>query len=183
SACGAEELAVIYIDGHTDINTEATTETGFIHGMPLAAAMGLCDDLLTVGNKVNLYGSNTYIIGARSIDDGEYPIIKEQGVTLFTAEDVRRMGMEAVMQEVLAGITASAIHVSFDVDVLDEAVFPATGYRMPNGLTLADVECALTASFSTGKVVSLDVVEYNPLLDSDCRCRGTLFSLLDRILM
>ena len=64
SVVGSDRLAVIYIDGHTDINTEKTTETGFIHGMPLAAAMGLCDDRLTVKNKINLLGKNTYIIGA-----------------------------------------------------------------------------------------------------------------------
>ncbi len=178
SIYGAEDLAVIYIDGHTDINTEKTTETGFLHGMPLAAAMGLCDDALTVGNKVNLYGKNTYIIGARSIDDGEYPIIREQSVTLYTADDVREKGMEAVMREVLKSITAAAIHVSFDVDVLDESVFPATGYRMPKGLTFTDAEQALSACFATGKVVSLDVVEYNPMLDADGQSRERLFSLL-----
>ena len=89
---GADDLSVVYVDGHTDINTEKTTETGYIHGMPLAAAMGLCDDALTVGNKINLYGRNTFIVGARSIDKGEYPIVEKQGVTLYTADDVRKHG-------------------------------------------------------------------------------------------
>ncbi len=181
SVFGAEGLSVIYIDGHTDINTEKTTETGFLHGMPLAAAMGLCHEELTVGRKVNIRGKNTFILGARSIDPGEYTIIREQGVTLYTAEKIREQGMAAVMQEVLSQVTTPALHVSFDVDVLDEAVFPSTGYRMPNGLSLADVEIALRSCFSTGCVCSFDCVEYNPYLDTDGRDRETLFSLLDGI--
>ena len=182
SAVGAENLAVVYIDGHTDINTEKTTETGFIHGMPLAAAMGLCDERLTVGNRVNLKGENTFILGARSIDEGEYPIIASQGVTLYTAETIRTKGIEVVVGELLRSITAPAIHVSFDVDFLDQAVFPSTGYRMPGGLTLAEADAILTACFATGRVCSLDVVEYNPLLDTDGRDREKLFSLLEPIL-
>ncbi len=181
SAVGAENLAVVYIDGHTDINTDKTTLTGFLHGMPLAAAMGLCDDRLTVGGKVNLKGKNTFILGARSIDEGEYPIIASQGVTLYTAETIRRRGTAAVIGEVLNAVTTSAIHVSFDVDFLDQTVFPSTGYRMPNGLTLADAAEILTACFATGRVCSLDVVEYNPLLDTDGRGREKLFSLLMQI--
>ena len=178
---GTDDLAVIYIDGHTDINTDSSTLTGFIHGMPLAAAMGLCDDRLTVGNRVNLKGENTFILGARSIDEGEYPIIASQGVTLYTADTIRAKGIEVVVEEVLKAITAPAIHVSFDVDFLDQTVFPSTGYRMPDGLTLADAAAILTACFATGRVCSLDVVEYNPLLDTDGRDREKLFSLFKQI--
>lgn len=181
AAVGTDDLAVIYIDGHTDINTDQSTLTGFIHGMPLAAAMGLCDDRLTVVNKVNLKGSNTFIIGARSIDEGEYPIMRSQGVTLYTAEDVKSRGMEAVISEVLEAVSPSAIHVSFDVDVLDREVFPSTGYRMPDGLSLKDAETALSACFATGKVCSFDLVEYNPLLDAEGQDRLKLFSLLKLI--
>jgi arginase family enzyme len=88
--------------------------------------------------------------------------------------------MVTVMKEVLSSITASAIHVSFDVDVMDETVFPATGYRMPKGLTLLDIETALAACFESGNVVSLDLVEYNPLLDTDGDNRQTLLSLVKR---
>lgn len=178
---GAERLAVIYLDGHTDINTETTTETGFIHGMPLAAAMGLCDDRLTVGRKVNLYGRNTYILGARSIDDGEFPILREQGVTLVTAKEIKERGMSAVLSEVLPSITAPCVHLSFDVDVFDREVFPSTGYRMPDGLAFGEVAEALSAVFATGKVVSFDCVEYNPLLDTEGKDREQLFSLFDRM--
>ena len=178
SVVGAENLSVIYIDGHTDINTEASSESGFIHGMPLACAMGLCSDRLTVGAKVNLYGPNTFILGARSIDRGEYPIIREQGVHLYTAEELLAHGAEQVMDEVIGKIATPYIHVSFDVDVMDEHEFPSTGYRMPNGLSLEETRRLLVRAAETGKVCSLDCVEYNPELDptrSDC---GKLLSLL-----
>ncbi len=180
SVYGPEELTVVYIDGHTDINTERSSLTGYIHGMPLAAAMGLCTDSLTVGNKVNLYGKNTWIIGARSIDDAEYPIMEEQGVRLFTAEDVRSRGISDVMSEVISSIRTEAIHISFDVDCLDETEFPSTGYRMPGGMMLEEAETALESLFATGKVVSFDCVEYNPELDESGDDRIKLFEIFSR---
>ena len=181
SVLGAENLSVIYIDGHTDINTEASTESGFIHGMPLACAMGLCSDRLTVGAKVNLYGQNTFILGARSIDRGEYPIIREQGVHLYTAEELLRRGADEVMDEVLTKIRTPYIHVSFDVDVMDENEFPSTGYRMPDGITLENTRQLLIRAAETGRVRSFDCVEYNPALDpelTDCKKLLSLFGSL-----
>ena len=180
SVYGPEDLSVVYIDGHTDINTEKTSLTGYIHGMPLAAAMGLCTDLLTVGNKVNLYGRNTFIIGARSIDEGEYPIIEEQGVHLYTAADIRRRGVAEVVGEVLSSIRTKAIHISFDVDSLDETEFPSTGYRMPDGMMLEEVETVIETLFATGRVVSFDCVEYNPVLDGSGEDRVKLFEIFSR---
>lgn len=181
SVCGAEALTVIYIDGHTDIHTEKTTETGFIHGMPLAAAMGLCHKALTVGAGVNLYGKNTVILGARSIDDGEYPTLQAQGVTLYTAEEIHARGMAAVLGEVLTALRTPHIHLSFDVDVMDGGVFPSTGYRMPDGLSFEEAEQALTAVLRTGRVISMDFVEYNPLLDVDGHDREAVFRLLSHL--
>ncbi len=178
SACfGAEELSVIYIDGHTDINTERTTLTGFIHGMPLAAAMGLCSDKLTVCQKVNILGKNIYIIGARSIDEGEYGIIRENGVHLFTADDVRERGISSIMSEIKENISGGAVHISFDVDFLDEKVFPSTSYRMPRGLDIETLKEIFKECFSLGKVSSLDCVEYNPSLDTEGEDIKKLFDI------
>ncbi len=179
---GESGLAVVYIDGHADINTENSTLTGFIHGMPLASSLGLCDKRLTVGkNTKKINGENVYIIGARSIDDNEYPIIRENGVHLYTAGDVRRRGMTDIMNEVCGSIKNKAVHVSFDVDFLDKDVFPATGYLMPDGLDCGDAREAIARIMSTGKVVSFDCVEYNPSLDKDKTCMKKLTSLLELI--
>ena len=180
SVYGPDELSVVYIDGHTDINTEKTSLTGYIHGMPLAAAMGLCTDRLTVGNKVNLYGKNTYIVGARSIDEGEYPIIEEQGVHLYTAAEIRKRGISEVVGEILSSIRTKAVHISFDVDSLDETEFPSTGYRMPDGLMLEEVETVIETLFAAGRVVSFDCVEYNPTLDESGEDRVKLFEIFSR---
>ena len=178
SVIGPAELAVVYLDGHTDIHSDKTTKTGFLHGMPLGAALGLCDDRLTVGRKVNLFGRNLAILGARSVDPGEYPTIREQKVTLIPAEEMHARGIGPVLREILSSLRATAIHVSFDVDFMDETVFPATGYRMPGGASLAEAEEALSLLFADGRVVSLDLVEYNPTLDQNGACRETLFRLL-----
>lgn len=176
---GASALSVIWIDGHTDINTERSTQTGCIHGMPLAQAMGLCTDLLNVGQeKIHLLGENLFIIGARSIDDGEWPILRSQGVHLYSADQVRTDGIHAVMSQVLAQVKTPYIHVSFDVDSMDSEVFPATGYRMPNGMTAYEAHHAFATALQSGRAVSADLVEYNPLLDSDGSGEKQLLSFL-----
>ena len=175
---GAENTAVIYIDGHTDINTEQTTLTGFIHGMPLAAAMGLCTDKLTVGSQtVNLYGENTFIVGARSIDDPEYDIVEQQGVHLYTADTIRERGIDAVLDEILTKTADKRIHLCLDVDSMDGAEFPSTGYVMPDGLSFDTVYRMIERILQAGRVASFECVEYNPLLDTDGSDREKLFRL------
>ena len=176
---GAEDVAVIYVDAHTDINTEKTSPSGMIHGMPLAAAMGLCTDELDVGkNKVNLFGKNLYIIGAHSIDRGEYPIIKREGVHLFTADDVRRRGYLDVVDEVLAATEGMKVHLSFDVDSIKGSDFPATGYALPGSLSYLTVRRILERIWNRAEnIVSLDVVEYNPTLDKDKKCLAKMLDI------
>lgn len=175
---GADGVAVIYIDAHADINTEATSPSGMIHGMPLAAAMGLCTERLTVGKRrVNLYGKNTYIVGAHSIDEGEWGIIEEQGVHLYTADEVKRRGIDEVINEVIRATEGMHVHLSFDVDSIRGDEFPATGYALNDSLPLSDVVYALGAVWDDVPVVSLDVVEYNPRRDPDGACRDILFDI------
>lgn len=176
---GAEDLAVVYVDAHTDINTEATSESGCIHGMDLAAACGLCCGALTVGkNRVNLLGENLHFIGARSIDPPEYGIVERVGAHLHTAGEVRERGLEAVLGQVLPALEGRHVHISFDVDVLDPAEFSATGYNIPEGLTLAQAERILSAVLDTGRTCSFECVEYNPVLDPEGRDLRALMGLL-----
>lgn len=180
---GPEKLAVVYVDAHTDINTERTSLTGQIHGMDLAAACGLCCDELTVGkNKVNLLGENLHIIGARSIDPLEYDIVREQNVRLYTSREVERLGIEGVLSRVLPALAGKHVHISFDVDSLDPEVFSATGYRIPGGLSLCQAETALAAVLNTGLTCSFECVEYNPALDQSGRDGEALLRIF-RLLM
>lgn len=176
---GAENLAVVYVDAHTDINTDQTSASGYLHGMDLAAACGLCRDELTVGkNKVNLLGENLHIIGARSIDPPEYGVVERAGAHLHTAREIRERGLEAVLADILPALAGKRVHISFDVDVLDPAEFTATGYNIPDGLTAAEAERILSAVLDTGRTVSFECVEYNPVRDPDGRDLSTLMGIL-----
>ncbi|MCH5189901.1 MAG: arginase family protein [Oscillospiraceae bacterium] len=176
---GPNGIAVIYVDGHTDINTVESSLTGYIHGMPLAQALGLCSKELDIGdNKIHLYGENLYILGARSIDPEEYVICEKQGVHLYTADDIKEKGADRVLDEILKDIGDKKIHLSFDVDSIDGSEFPATGYIMPKGLSFECVYGILKKVIARG-ISSLDVVEYNPLLDTDGECREKLFKIFE----
>ncbi len=166
---GAENTAVIYIDGHADINTETTSLSGRIHGMPLAETLGLCTDLLDIGcrNKPALLGENLYLIGAHSIDNGEYGIIKEQKVNLYTPKEVAEKGALQVAHEVLEKTRGKNIHLSFDVDSIDGAEFKSTGYVMDGGMPYSTVFSLLKTFILSGRLSSFDCVEYNPALDKN----------------
>ena len=169
------------MDAHTDINTDQTSASGYIHGMDLAAACGLCCDELTVGkNKVNLLGENLHIIGARSIDPPEYGVIRRAGAHLYTAPEVRtrRQGLEDVLARVLPALEGKHVHISFDVDVLDPSWFTATGYNIPDGLSAAEVQQILSAVLDTGLTCSFECVEYNPMMDPDKKDLKTLMDIL-----
>lgn len=176
---GADHVAVVYVDAHTDINTDQTSQSGCIHGMDLAAACGLCCDELTVGkNRVNLLGKNLHFIGARSIDPPEYGIVEQAGAHLHTAGEVRERGLEAVLGDILPALAGKRVHISFDVDVLDPVEFRATGYNIPGGLTAAEVERILSAVLDTGWTVSFECVEYNPAMDPGGHDLNTLMGIL-----
>lgn len=177
--CGNENISVIYIDGHADINTEKSTVTGYIHGMPLASLMGLCGERLTLSGAPFLLGENTFIIGARSIDDGERPILKSQGVRVYAPEDIIRIGTERVAREVISSVKTKYVHISFDVDFLDGGIFPATGYRMPGGMEIEDAKTLLSFFASNLTVVSADFVEYNPHIDKDGKCGKAALELIE----
>ena len=175
---GAEELAVVYIDAHADINTEATSQSACIHGMDLAAACGLCCDELTVGkNRVNLLGENLHIIGGRSIDDPEWGIMEQQGVHLYSAEEIQACGLDHVLERVIPRVKGKRVHISFDVDSLDPSEFRATGYLIPGGLTFAQVRRIIKEVTDTGSLVSFECVEYNPTVDQDGTDRKKLMEL------
>lgn len=174
---GPNDIAVIYVDGHTDINTAESSLTGYIHGMPLAEALGLCPKELDIGeNKIHLYGENLYIVGARSIDPEEYVICEKQGVHLYCADDVKARGAEEILNEILEDIGDKKIHLSFDVDSIDGDEFPSTGYVMPNGLSFECVYGILKKVIERG-ISSLDVVEYNPTLDKNGTDKEKLFKI------
>lgn len=176
SICGASkhfnnDLAVIWIDAHGDINTDKTTPSGNIHGMPLAAAMGLGNESLTdiyfTDRKVN--PKNVYIIGARALDQGELDLMKEVDLKLWKTSEVKELGCEKIINDILTDLNKKGItnvHISYDIDSLDANIVPGTGTPVENGLNVDEVNYILEKLLKSGLITSMDFVELNTKLDS-----------------
>lgn len=166
-----EDTLVIWFDAHGDINTDETTETGNIHGMPLASAFNLSlPKLNDIFKNKFLKPENLIYLGVRSLDDGEIKLIKDLNITHFTSANILDLKVENIMTIVTSIIKEKKpkhLHLSFDIDVLDASLVPGTGTKEVNGLKLEDVKYILEKIAKTGYVTSMDFVEFNPALDED----------------
>jgi len=161
------DLCVIWVDAHADINTPDTTDSGNLHGMPvafLAKLTGEVPGFEWLHDIRPLPLDRLVYIGLRDVDEGEKVLLKKYNIKHYTSDDVARVGIAAVMEEVVAYVKDSSIHISFDIDALDPNFAPATGTPVPDGMTLQDGKYICEKLAATGKVVSMDVVEVNPKL-------------------
>lgn len=179
-----DDFAVIWIDAHADLNVTESSPSGNIHGMPLGASAGLGDISLTSlyheGQKVK--PENIYIIGLRSVDDGEEVIIKEHGINIWRMTDIRQRGMDTIIDELLSKISASGIkkiHLSYDIDSLDDQLVPGTGTPVAGGLEIDESKKLVQSIIQTGKVGSIDFVEFNPVIDRNDITLHSSLSMLD----
>jgi len=163
------KLGVIWIDAHADMNTDKTSPTGNIHGMPLAANLGLGNEKL-----VNFYGfspklkpENTVLIGVRSIDEFEKKNIKQLNLTVYTMSDVDKLGIHRIIARVLKQFKEKVdhIHVSFDLDSVDPTLAPGVGTSIPGGLSFRESHLLMESIAECGCMSSLEVTEVNPILD------------------
>ncbi|OCL02785.1 Ureohydrolase [Glonium stellatum] len=165
------ELAVIWVDAHADINTPETSESGNIHGMPVAFLTGLAteENEETFGwirEDQRISTKKLVYIGLRDIDRGEKKILREHGIKAFSMYDIDRHGIGRVMDMALGWIGSDTpIHLSFDVDALDPMWAPSTGTPVRGGLTLREGDFIAECVAETGSLVALDLVEVNPSLD------------------
>ncbi len=160
---------IIYFDAHADINTDKTTPTGNIHGMPIASLMGMGDKrLIKVGESRGvLKPENIVYIGLRDLDPGEREVIKKLNIKAYSVQEIDRIGIEEVMNEAIEYVTkdTDAIHISFDVDCLDPKVAPGTGVKVLGGLNFREAKIALELTSQIENICSVEFVEVNPLLD------------------
>lgn len=177
------DMAVIWIDAHADINTPETSPSGNTHGMPLGASMGYgAEELKSIyykGRKVN--PNNVFILGARSVDDGEVALIDEAGINVWYMEEIRDKGMGIVIKELMELLekrNAKNIHISFDIDSLDSSLVPGTGTPVENGMLYDETIKLISSIIETKKVRSIDFVEFNPKRDVENK---TLVSSLTMI--
>jgi arginase len=170
-----KEIAVIWVDAHADINTPESSDSGNIHGMPLAFLTGLAkgdrDDVFGWLNKdfperPALAITKLVYIGLRDVDRGEKQILRENGIKAFSMHDVDRHGIGKVVEMALGHIgTDTPIHLSFDVDALDPQWAPSTGTPVRGGLTLREGDYIAECVHETGQLVAMDLVEVNPSLE------------------
>jgi arginase len=166
-------IGVIWFDAHGDFNTPDTTPSGNIHGMILAALAGYGDPRLVnaAGPGPQVQPRHIVIVGARDLDPGEKALLREAGVHVRTIADIDRRGMSDVTREALelAGAGTNGIHVMFDMDVVDPSEAPGVGTPVPGGITYREAHLAMESVCESGKLLSLDLVEVNPILDHQNR--------------
>jgi arginase len=163
-----KQLRVLWLDAHTDFNTDALTPTGNTHGMPVAVLCGHGPAELTgIGGVVPAMDpASIRQIGIRSVDDGEKRFVQRVGLEVFDMRYIDEMGMKRTMEAALAGLDDNThLHVSFDVDFLDAAIAPGVGTTVKGGPTYREAQLCMEMIADTGRMASLDVMELNPALD------------------
>lgn len=164
-----EKLGLVWFDAHGDANTAETTPTGNIHGMPLAVVLGLGVTELTglAGLAPMVEGARAAVVGLRDIDAAERPNLRTMGIGAYTMRDIDERGMRAVMDEAIKRAVNGTVglHVSFDLDAMDPDDAPGVGTPCPGGLSYREAHLAMEMLADTGKVLSVELVEVNPILD------------------
>ncbi len=166
-----ENLGIIWIDSHLDYNTFATTITGNLHGLPLAALNGLNKDLSKFHDSNYYNPQNTVVVGYRALEENalaEIRNIQTMGVTVYTTDDIKKYGVSKIMEEAfyVALKNTNGLHISFDLDVIDPEIAPGVTVKEKNGINLQETKEIINFLNTKKKYLkSFDLVEYNPLND------------------
>jgi arginase len=164
-----QRIGLIWIDAHTDINTPDSSPSGNVHGMPLAAIMGLWP-----GELANIYdfspkvrAENCVLVGIRDIDAVEKENVRRAGLGVFTMRDIDERGMRTVMEEALrmAGRGTAGYHISLDMDWVDPEDAPGVGTPVRGGATYREAHLAMEIIADHGRMASFEIVEVNPVID------------------
>ncbi len=186
-----ERLGVMWIDAHGDLHTPGTSRSGNVHGMPLAALLGYGDQALAAigGEAPSLRPQDLALVGLRDLDGPERTHIKKWSLAAYTMRALDERGLRTVLEEAIVGITkhSGGVWVSFDMDVIDPDEAPGVGTAVPGGMTYREAHLAMEMLADTGRLVGLDLVEVNPVLDernrtAEIACELILSALGKRIL-
>ena len=166
---GDRPIGLIWVDAHGDMNTPASTPSGNVHGMALAALLGPePSELSRIGGVCpKVRPEQTVLLGVRNLDDRERVLVRESKVHVFTMTDIDRHGIAAVATEAIALATrgTAGVHVSFDMDVCDPTVAPGVGTPVNGGLNYREAHLFMEMIAESERLTSLDIVEVNPTLD------------------
>ena len=168
-----KDIGLIWLDAHADMNTPETTPSGNIHGMSLAVLLGNGAPELTAltGGGPAVSAEHVSILGARSIDVTEAPFVRESGIRVFTMTEIDERGFSTCLNEALERATSgtAGFHLSFDLDGIDPQVAPGVGTPVRGGLTYREAHLTCEKSARSGDLLSMDMVELNPVLDFESR--------------
>jgi len=169
-----QKIGLIWIDAHSDINTPETSPSGNVHGMPLAALMGLGPAELSniFGFSPKVTPENVVLVGVRDIDATEKENIRKAGITeVYTMRDIDERGMRTVIEEALrvAGRGTAGYHVSLDMDWIDPEDAPGVGTPVRGGATYREAHLAMEIIADHGRMLSFEIVEVNPVIDEHNR--------------
>jgi arginase len=173
---GAQRLGVVWFDGHGDFNTPETSASGFLDGMGLATAVGLCWKALafSIPGFAPVPGPNVIHVGSRDFSSDEAALFDQAGVQVLTARDIERGGLRVTFGPALAALRARAdrLYLHFDLDVLDPEVAKANEFAPPDGLTVEQVEEAVALAGASFSICAGAVASYDPRFDEDGRAAG-----------
>ena len=162
-------VGLLWVDAHGDMNTPATSLSGNVHGMPLAALLGPEPaELAKIGVvSPKVLPAHTVIIGVRNLDEREKVAVRDSGVHVFTMKDIDRQGIAYIVEAAvnLASNGTAGVHVSFDMDVCDPAVAPGVGTPVKGGIDYREAHLIMEMVADSRQMVALDLVEVNPTLD------------------
>jgi arginase len=172
-----QKIGLIWLDAHADMNTPETSPSGNIHGMPLACLVGIGPPELTglFGYQPKVDPKNTVIIGLRDVDEIEKPHVRDSGVRAFTMRDIDERGLRAVMEEAIAAASegTAGFHLSLDMDFVDPKDAPGVGTPVRGGATYREAHLAMEMICDSRRMLSMEVVEVNPVID-EVNCTADL---------
>lgn len=164
-----KSIGLLWIDAHADMNTPETSPSGNVHGMPLACIVGMGPRELTHLNGFApiVDPRNVVLVGIRDVDQLEKPHVKQSGVHAFTMRDIDERGLRAIMKEAIEIVSAgtAGFHLSFDMDSVDPQFAPGVGTPVRGGITYREAHLAMETVNDSGLMLSMEVVEVNPVID------------------
>jgi arginase len=177
-----QQVGLIWLDAHADMNTPETSPSGNIHGMPLACLVGMGPAELVdlMGYRPKIAAQNTVIVGLREVDMTERPQVRQSGVRVFTMRDIDERGLRAVMEEAIRAASdgTAGFHCSLDMDFVDPKDAPGVGTAVRGGATYREAHLAMEMICDSRRMTSMEVVEVNPVLDEANRTADLAVQLI-----
>ena len=177
------DVSLIYVDKHADIHNEKTTPSGNIHGMPLSICIGRCDERFDIG-KNRSKPENLYFLGLANFEQEEIDYINEANIYHHMDNEINENNIKDIIQEIKNKLNTKYVHLSFDLDSIKDEDFHAVNVSVENtyqddkGMSYNTVKKLIKEILNNFNICSMDIVEYNPLLDEDGKCKEKIEEIL-----